>query len=88
MVITDAIPVGANYVSGGTLMPGNIVSWTVPSVAINGGTVDVTFTVTAAQGIFNAHYRVTCAEGISATGKETVYTNWRKYYLPVIMKAR
>jgi uncharacterized repeat protein (TIGR01451 family) len=88
VVITDAVPNGATYVSGGTLMPGNVVSWTMPSLAANGGVAQVTFTVTAPQGIANADYRVSSAEGVSAVGDVTVFTNWRDIYLPVIMKVQ
>ncbi|MBN1219195.1 MAG: CehA/McbA family metallohydrolase [Anaerolineae bacterium] len=90
LLITDAIPAGTNYASGGMLMPGNVVSWTAPSLAANGEVITMSFgvTVTATYGIANTDYRVSCCGAeISATGKVTVYTNWRKYYLPVIMKA-
>ncbi|MBN1992600.1 MAG: Ig-like domain-containing protein [Anaerolineae bacterium] len=86
VVITDAIPVGANYVSGGTLMPGNIVSWTVPSLAANGGVTEVNFEVTTTGSIANVAYRVSCAQGVSALGSVPVLTNWKKYYLPVVAK--
>jgi uncharacterized repeat protein (TIGR01451 family) len=88
VVITDAIPAGATYVSGGTPMPGNVVSWTGLDLAANGGVAQVTFAVTATQGIANADYRVSSAEGVSAVGSVTVFTNWRDIYLPVIMKTR
>jgi uncharacterized repeat protein (TIGR01451 family) len=85
VVITDAVPVGATYISGGTLMPGHIVSWTTPSLAVSGGVTQVTFVVTSTKGIANSDYRVSSAEGVSAVGRETVFTNWRELYLPVIM---
>ncbi|MCK4473274.1 MAG: S8 family serine peptidase, partial [Anaerolineae bacterium] len=66
VVISDAVPAGANYVSGGS-HAGGVVTWsglTVPG----GGTIDVTFTVTACTGpLVNSAYRVaTCAEGVSS----------------------
>ncbi len=42
LVITDAIPSGANYVSGGARVD-DTVSWTVSSLAENNGSVQVTF---------------------------------------------
>ena len=56
VVITDAVPIGAYYVSGGSYS-GGVVTWsglTVPA----GGAVEATFVVTACQGIVNSLYRV------------------------------
>ena len=86
VVITDAVPGGATYASGGTLRLGNIVSWTVPTLAANGGTAQVSFTVTAAQPIVNFDYRASCSGCTPATGSVAVFTNWGKIYLPVIHK--
>jgi uncharacterized repeat protein (TIGR01451 family) len=86
VVIEDAVPAGATYVSGGTPLPGNIVSWTVPNLAANGGTAQVNFTVTAAQPIVNFDYRASCSGCIPATGNVAVFTNGSKIYLPVIRK--
>ena len=66
VVITDALPAGANYVSGGSYA-GGVITWsglTVPA----GNTLDVTFVVTACTGpLVNNAYRVaTCAEGVSS----------------------
>jgi uncharacterized repeat protein (TIGR01451 family) len=89
LVITDALPAGANYAGGGSLV-GNVVSWTVTSLA-NGQSLTRTFSVTASQTITNHHYRVSATEGISATGQVRVVTvvNQKKLswlYLPIIMK--
>jgi uncharacterized repeat protein (TIGR01451 family) len=87
VVITDAVPVGATYIDGGTLVSSNVVSWELSSLAANEGVNQVTFTVTANQAIANLDYRVSCAEGVSAVGTVPVLTNWRKYYLPIMMKS-
>ncbi len=73
LVITDAIPVGANYVSGGTRV-GDVVSWTVGSLSGNGGWSQPTFVVTATQTIINRDYRVSASGGYSATGNVAVMT--------------
>ncbi len=83
LVITDSLPVGSQYTSGGTLLPGNIVEWTVPSLAA-GGTLPVQFSVTATQTITNSDYHVSCAQGVSVGGTLTVVTSIRfKNYLPI-----
>lgn len=86
VAVTDALPVGATFVSGGTLLPGNIVSWTIPTLAANGGTAQVSFTVSANQPIVNRTYGATCAGCIAAQGSVAVYTNWGKLYLPMLRK--
>jgi uncharacterized repeat protein (TIGR01451 family) len=87
LVITDAVPVGATYINGGTLVSSSVVSWELLSLAAYGGVAQVTFMVTTNQAIANVDYRLSCAEGVSAVGAVPVFTNWRKYYLPVMMKA-
>ncbi|MFN8456820.1 MAG: CehA/McbA family metallohydrolase [Anaerolineae bacterium] len=86
VTVTDALPVGASYVSGGTLLPGNIVAWTIPTLAAYGGTAQVSFSVTANQPIANRAYGATCAGCIAAEGSVAVYTNWGQLYLPVLPK--
>jgi len=72
LIITDAIPTGASYLSGGTRV-GDVVSWTVPSLAYDAST-QVAFVVTASTNITNSNYRVS-ADGIySATGSLEVVT--------------
>lgn len=56
IVVTDAVPSGASYVSGGT-ESGGIVSWTIPSIAVS-DSEQVTFTVNACQTVTNDRYRV------------------------------
>ncbi|MGB0386413.1 MAG: choice-of-anchor Q domain-containing protein, partial [Ardenticatenaceae bacterium] len=72
LVITDTLPTGANYVSGGTLA-GNVVSWTLPTLPPT-STISVQFVVTATQTITNSDYAVTADGGHSATGSTSVTT--------------
>ncbi len=77
VVITDALPVGANFVqatNGGQLINGQVVSWTIPTLAANGGVTHTTFMVTATQSITNSNYRVTARGGYSATGNVPIVT--------------
>ena len=72
VIVTDTLPTGASYVSGGTLV-GNVVGWTVPELAPS-SSLTVTFVVTATQTITNSDYRVTADGGYESVGKETVVT--------------
>lgn len=72
LIITDVLPVGATYLSGGTLV-GDVVSWTVPSLASQ-SSVEVEFAVTTNQTITNEVYGVAADGGFSATGDVPVVT--------------
>ncbi|WP_026956701.1 DUF7507 domain-containing protein, partial [Algoriphagus vanfongensis] len=50
VVITDAIPAGTSYVSGGT-MAGNSVTFTIPTLAVGETSVGYSFTVTVDQDL-------------------------------------
>ena len=59
VVVTDTLPVGANYVSGGTLVGGNTVSLIIPSIAPGGASAQVTFRISTCQtSVVNQYYRV------------------------------
>ena len=73
LVITDALPAGTTYLSGGTLSGGE-VSWSQPTVAANGGVAHVSFVVTATQSVNNSSYAVTADGGYRAAGTEPVVT--------------
>ena len=73
LIISDTLPVGASYIGGGTLA-GNVVTWSVPSLAANGGVTITQFTVTATQTIINSDYRVTADGGVGAIGAVSVTT--------------
>jgi uncharacterized repeat protein (TIGR01451 family) len=74
VVITDTLPSGAYYVSGGTLMLPGTVGWTVDRLAPD-DSAHVQFAVTATRTITNSDYRVSCAEGASAAGTRVVVTS-------------
>jgi uncharacterized repeat protein (TIGR01451 family) len=90
LVITDTLPTGATFISAGSggLQVGDVISWTVPGL----GPMDRltrTFAVTATATITNAHYRVSCAEGISVTGNVSVVTQVNSehhVYLPLVIR--
>jgi uncharacterized repeat protein (TIGR01451 family) len=92
LVITDTLPAGATYVSGGTKV-GNRVRWTLPSLAANGGVKQFKFVVTATQTITNSDYAVRAGGGYQAKGLIPVVTQIKedeaklmKLYLPIIVK--
>ncbi len=92
LVITDAIPTEAHYVSGG-IRVGDVVSWTVPSLVAQGGVTQTTFVVTASQTITNSDYGVRAAGGYGARGSVAVVTvvsgegdDRQAVFLPVILK--
>jgi len=88
VVVNNTLPERATYVSGsgGTLLPNNVVSWTLASLAKDGGTSQVQYAVTSVGGIINKDYNATCADCISAVGTVEVRTNMIDLYLPIIMK--
>ncbi|MCP4428038.1 MAG: DUF11 domain-containing protein, partial [Chloroflexi bacterium] len=72
LTITDTLPAGANYVGGGTLA-GDVVSWTLPSLAA-GTEAQVQFVVTGTTTLINDTYAVSDAGGILAQGEDEVVT--------------
>ncbi len=72
VILTDTLPAGATYVSGGTLI-GDVVSWTVPNLAA-GTALTRQFMVTTTATITNDDYRVSADGGYSATGSIAVVT--------------
>ena len=91
LVISDTIPSGANYVSGGTKV-GNVVSWTAASLAPD-ASIQRTFVVTATATIANSNYQVVADNNVSAVGQQAVVTTItngpiKKLYLPTISKSQ
>jgi uncharacterized repeat protein (TIGR01451 family) len=86
VVITNTLPAGAVYVSGGASFSNNTVSWTIAGLPAHGGAAQVGYTVTVAGTAANSRYGAMCAGCIPAVGQITVFTNARHYYLPVIVK--
>ncbi|MCB0213387.1 MAG: DUF11 domain-containing protein [Anaerolineae bacterium] len=72
LTLSDVLPVGANYVSGGTKV-GNMVTWSVPTLAPQ-ASVQKNFIVTASDTITNNTYQVTADGGISVIGEQSVVT--------------
>ncbi len=72
VIISDPLPNGASYVSGGNLN-GNVVSWTIATLPAK-GTITVTFSVMATDTVTNQNYGVTASGGYSATGQAVVTT--------------
>ena len=90
LVITDALPVRAHFVSVSVsgVRVGDVVSWTAASLG-GMGQIQRTFTVTATETITNADYRVSCAEGVSAVGSVAVVTEIEDHriYLPLVLRS-
>jgi uncharacterized repeat protein (TIGR01451 family) len=86
VVITDVLPLGAAYVSGGDSFDGQVVAWTVPTLPANNGAIQVNFVVTANQPLANFDYRATCPGCIPAKGSVTIFTNGGRLYFPLIHK--
>ncbi|MEZ4644762.1 MAG: PKD domain-containing protein [Chloroflexota bacterium] len=90
VVITDRLPIGASYVSGGTLV-GDEVQWQVSNLG-GGTTVSVQFTVTATETITNSAYGAVAAGGYAAQGSQAVVTvieainEMRYVYLPLLQR--
>lgn len=94
VVITDAIPAGAVYLSGGTRV-GNVVSWTVDSLAPGSATQTIfsvyTSTVTT---LINYDYGVRAGGSVSTLGSVKVMGSQavativvkEKTHLPLILK--
>jgi uncharacterized repeat protein (TIGR01451 family) len=73
LAISDTLPPGAVYVSGGSYN-GSQVSWAIPTLPGYGFASQVTAVVTANDTISNSVYGVTAAGGYSAAGQETAVT--------------
>jgi len=85
LLITNTLPINASYVSGGT-HSGNLLSWTVGSLAANSNTA-VSFVITTTTTVLNQDYRV------SANGCQHAVGNWfaiipdpQQVFLPSVRK--
>jgi len=79
LIITDTVPAGANYRSGGTLA-GGVVSWDIPSLA-PGESASVSFVVTSTTTLTNSDYAVVADGSMFAIGQITATT---QVYPPAI----
>ena len=73
LTITDVVPTGATYVSGGVLQNG-IVHWGVSQLDGYGASIQVTYVVTAAQTITNSVISVSADGNYSASSNQPVVT--------------
>jgi len=74
LVITNTLPTGATYVSGGDGAPVNkIVRWSVPTLLAD-SSLTLPLVVTAQESLVNSDYRVTAKEGPFSNGRTTVAT--------------
>ena len=84
IVVTDAVPMNAEYVGGGSFVSNN-VSWTMP-ILLPGETTTQQFAVKATKSITNSDYRVSTNEGYSTTGQIAVMTTISNLnFLPVVL---
>jgi uncharacterized repeat protein (TIGR01451 family) len=85
LLITNTLPIEASYIGGGTRV-GNVVSWTLASLAANSSTA-VSFVITTTATALNQDYRV------SANGCQNAAGNWfaiipdpLQVFLPTVRK--
>jgi uncharacterized repeat protein (TIGR01451 family) len=84
IIITDALPSGAEHLNGGTLV-GDIVSWTIPSIAPE-ETINRQFAVKANYTITNSRYCASASEGYRFCGLSRIVTEVDSYvYFPLLM---
>lgn len=82
VLITDTVPLGANYLGGGSLN-NNVVKWTIPILSA-GESSSQEFSVEATQMITNHDYWVSTSEGYSTKGQIPVITSISNLvFLPV-----
>lgn len=92
LVITDTLPANTAYVlgsatAGGQLL-GDTLRWTLP-VLLPGEVHTINFKVQVLSGryVINEHYRVACAEGVSAVGEAVVTeVDVDLLFMPVILR--
>jgi uncharacterized repeat protein (TIGR01451 family) len=85
LLITNTLPLGASYLSGGARM-GDVLSWTVSSLAA-GNSVAVNFVITTTATAINQDY------GVSANGCLYAVGNWfaiipdpQQIFLPLVRR--
>ncbi|MCB0211411.1 MAG: DUF11 domain-containing protein [Anaerolineae bacterium] len=81
LILTDTLPAGASYVSGGTKI-GNVIRWSLLQLEPD-ETAARSFRVTATQTITNNDYGVTSDGGYQAIGLEPVTTIIEPSPLPI-----
>jgi uncharacterized repeat protein (TIGR01451 family) len=97
LVVTDTLPSNVEFVlgsatAGGQLIAdsaGDFVRWTLPLLS-PGESRTVAFRVRVGSGleVVNSHYRVACAEGISANGPPVITRiSTHRIYLPGVYRS-
>lgn len=91
LTITDQLPANVQHISGGTLKSGNVVEWTISSLAGGGTTLTRTLVVRPLEPntvVTNQSYQVETEDGFVATAVDSVETAVGQafIYLPVILK--
>ncbi len=72
LIITDQLPINANYISGGQLIS-DVVEWQVAALAPQ-SSVQVTFVVSASNNLVNQYYGVMADDDLHGSGKEIIST--------------
>ena len=88
MTITDTLPAGATYISGGT-PTGNAVTWQIATSLGPQASLQRSFVVSTTQTITNDDYRVRAAPNVLGVGLKAVTTQvvpW-EIYLPVTLRS-
>jgi uncharacterized repeat protein (TIGR01451 family) len=88
VTITDTLPTGANYVSGGSLTSG-VVSWPAFNLSPY-SEASVQFVVTATETVTNMNYGAVADGGYEAVGTAvvTIIEPASHIYLPTMLKSR
>jgi uncharacterized repeat protein (TIGR01451 family) len=75
VLVTDALPAGATYISGADDFVDDIASWSVPAIVASDN-ASVGFTVSACQTVTNSRYRVVSSDqGIASDWGPEVITD-------------
>lgn len=72
LTITDTLPIGASYISGGNF-DGHTVSWSIANLPAK-TSLSLQFVVTTTTTITNSRYQVTAAGGYASSGSHAVVT--------------
>jgi len=87
LTITNTLPSGATYVSGGDAFDGQTISWNLPTLP-PGTSQQVQWSASITQTVWNDQYGVTADNGLTAVGQKPVATlvNAQNWYFPIVMK--
>jgi uncharacterized repeat protein (TIGR01451 family) len=80
LVVTDTLPAGATYVSGGVLLADQ-VEWQIDELVGYGSQVEVSYKVIATARLVNQNYSVVASGGYNAMGEVDVITDLVDAYI-------